>query len=99
MRLKVHGGLSLSGGEVGAEATGAPASSSPATMHSAMRIMQSFLVWSSIDDRSWTCMYGMLRRKECRRHPCIPAAKSARGAPFFFPRQDAYSFGFQRVAA
>jgi hypothetical protein len=44
MRLKVYRELSLSGGAGCAEATGAAANSSPATMHSAMRIMQCFLV-------------------------------------------------------
>src|SRR5260370_11078752 len=83
MRLKVYRGLSLSGGAVCAEATGAPASSSPATMHSAMRIMQSFLVWSSIDDRSCACMKWNPTPQRMLPPPMRACPKSAHGAPVF----------------
>src|SRR5262249_57633312 len=44
-------------------------------------------------------MYGILRRKEFLRHPCMCAPSQLVQRPFFFPCQGAYSVRFQWVAA
>ena len=44
-------------------------------------------------------MYGMLRRKKSRRHPCVRAPSRLVERPIFLPRQGGYSVRFQGVAA